>query len=67
MGHDASYPGVEVLPDEKGSIVVTTYGHWIRGEDPFILTTRFSMKELDAHAEKGSGLLLEGNSVRVRR
>ena len=67
MGHDASYPGVEVLPDENGSIVVTTYGHWIRGEDPFILTTRFSMKELDAHAEKGSGLLLEGNSVRVRR
>jgi hypothetical protein len=26
----------------------TTYGHWVKGETPYILTVRFKLKELDA-------------------
>ncbi len=29
-------------------LVTTTYGHWIRGEQPFIVSVRFTLKELDA-------------------
>ena len=42
---DAAYPGVEVLPD--GTFVVTTYGHWVEGEEPFVVSVRFTMDELD--------------------
>ncbi|MBX7105883.1 MAG: glycoside hydrolase [Gemmataceae bacterium] len=45
---DCAYPGVEVLPD--GTIVTTTYGHWAKGEPPYILSVRFSLAELDALA-----------------
>jgi len=45
---DCAYPGVELLPD--GTFVVTTYGHWIAGESPYILAMRFTLKELDAIA-----------------
>lgn len=44
-GYDTSYPGVEVLP--KGTFVTTTYGHWSKGEAPYILTTRFQLEDLD--------------------
>jgi hypothetical protein len=67
VGHDTTYPGVEVLPDDNGSIVVTTYGHWIKGEAPFILSTRFSTKELQGHSERGSKILLEEDAMRVRK
>lgn len=50
-GHDTTYPGVELLPD--GTFVVTTYGHWVKGEAPFIKSTRFTLKELDERSEKG--------------
>ena len=43
--HDCAYPGLELLPD--GTFVTTTYGHWIAGESPFIVSVRFTMKELD--------------------
>lgn len=43
---DCAYPGVEVLPD--GTIVTTTYGHWIAGEQPFILCVRFSIEMCDS-------------------
>lgn len=46
-GNDTAYPGVEVLPD--GTFVVTTYGHWTEGEQPYILSVRFTLDELDAH------------------
>ena len=46
-GADTTYPGVEILPD--GTIVTTTYGHWIEGEEPFIVSVRFTLDELDAH------------------
>ncbi len=45
---DSTYPGVEVLPD--GTFVVTTYGHWVEGEAPYILSARFQPEELDARA-----------------
>ena len=67
VGHDTTYPGVEVLPDGNGPIVVTTYGHWIKGEAPYILSTRFSMKELDARSEKYSKIFLEKDAMRVRK
>lgn len=47
-GSDCGYPGVEALPD--GSLVSTTYGHWIENEPPFILTVRLKLAELDALA-----------------
>ena len=45
-GADCAYPGVEVLPD--GTFVCVTYGHWTRGEAPYILCVRFKLAELDA-------------------
>jgi hypothetical protein len=42
---DAAYPGVELLPD--GTFVVTTYGHWVEGEQPFVVSVRFTLEELD--------------------
>jgi hypothetical protein len=43
---DCAYPGVEILPD--GTFVTTTYGHWEEGEQPYILSVRFTLAELDA-------------------
>ena len=42
---DNAYPGVEVLED--GTFVVTTYGYWTEGEEPYILSVRFTLDELD--------------------
>ncbi|MCA9088445.1 MAG: exo-alpha-sialidase [Planctomycetaceae bacterium] len=44
-GYDTAYPGVELLPD--GTIVTTTYGHWEAGEQPYILSVRLKLEELD--------------------
>lgn len=46
--YDTAYPGVEILPD--GTFVTTTYGHWVQGEPPFILSVRLKLEELDALA-----------------
>jgi hypothetical protein len=43
---DCAYPGVLILPD--GTIVTTTYGHWTKGESPYIATVRLKLEELDA-------------------
>ncbi|MEN6644684.1 MAG: sialidase family protein [Armatimonadia bacterium] len=48
QGGDCAYPAVELLPD--GTFVVTTYGHWIEGEEPFIMSVRFKIGEIDAKA-----------------
>lgn len=47
-GADCAYPGLELLPD--GTFVTTTYGHWIKGQAPFIVSVRFKMEELDRKA-----------------
>lgn len=47
-GADCAYPGLELLPD--GTFVTTTYGHWIEGEAPFIVSVRFKLEEIDAKA-----------------
>jgi hypothetical protein len=48
-GADCAYPSVEVLPD--GTVVTTTYGHWEPGEQPYILSVRFTSEEIDARAK----------------
>ena len=45
---DCAYPGVEVLRD--GAFVTTTYGHWIAGEPPYVVSVRLTLKELDEKA-----------------
>lgn len=49
-GADCAYPGVEVLRD--GTIVTTTYGHWAAGEEPYILSVRLKLAELDLLARE---------------
>ncbi|MFP4367892.1 MAG: sialidase family protein [Bacteroidales bacterium] len=51
--YDTAYPGVEVLPD--GTFVVTTYGFWDTGEEPYIISVRFTLDELDQIAESPPG------------
>lgn len=48
---DCAYPGVEILPDD--AIVTTTYGHWVQDEEPFIVSVRLKLEELDAMAQAG--------------
>ncbi len=47
-GADCAYPAVELLPN--GTFVITTYGHWKKGEMPYIVSVRFSLEEIDALA-----------------
>ena len=42
---DCCYPGIELLPD--GTFVVTTYGHWAKDEEPWLISVRVTMDELD--------------------
>jgi hypothetical protein len=44
---DSTYPGVVVLPD--GTVVTTTYGHWTEGEEPYIVSVRLRIEDLDRH------------------
>jgi hypothetical protein len=47
---DCAYPGLELLPD--GTFVATTYGHWQKGESPYIVCLRFTLAETDRKAQK---------------
>jgi hypothetical protein len=47
---DCAYPGLELLPD--GTFVATTYGHWRKGESPYIVCIRFTLVETDRKAKK---------------
>jgi hypothetical protein len=49
-GGDCAYPPVEVLPDD--TIVTTTYGHWTKGEAPYIVSVRLKLSELDLMAKE---------------
>ena len=42
---DCAYPGVEVLSD--GTVLTTTYGHCDAGKPPYIVSVRFTLKEID--------------------
>jgi hypothetical protein len=42
---DCAYPGLELLPD--GTIVTTTYGFWQEGAQPYIVSVRLTMAEID--------------------
>jgi len=46
---DCAYPGLELLPD--GTFVTTTYGHWTKGEQPYIVSVRFKTEEIDTLAK----------------
>lgn len=46
---DCAYPGVNILPN--GTVVTTTYGHWKKGEQPYIVCVRLKLDELDEMAE----------------
>jgi len=48
-GGDCAYPAAELLPD--GTFVVTTYGHWTEGEEPYIVSVRFKLEEIDEKAQ----------------
>lgn len=45
---DCGYAGLEVLPD--GAFVATSYGHWQAGQEPYIVSVRFTLPELDVLA-----------------
>lgn len=47
---DCGYPGVEVLSD--GTILTTSYGHWVKDEPPFIVAIRLTLGDLDSLAEE---------------
>ena len=49
---DCAYPGVEVMPD--GTFILTTYGHWIEGEQPFIVSVRLKLEELASDDQNDS-------------
>lgn len=50
-GADCAYPAVEILPD--GTIVTTTYGHWQPEAEPYIVSVRLKLEELDKLASQG--------------
>ncbi len=46
-GLDCGYSGLEVLSD--GTLVATSYGHWTPDEQPYVVSVRFTLEELDRH------------------
>ncbi len=42
---DCAYPGLEVLDD--GTFVTTTYGFWEPESQPYVVSVRFQLEELD--------------------
>ncbi len=65
VGADTAYPGLELLPD--GTFVTTTYGHWDPDEEPYIVSVRFKIEELDARAKfathEPTSMIREASSV----
>ena len=58
-GYDTTYPGVEVLPDS--TFVVVTYGHWTEYEEPYIMSVRFKLAELDTKTANAPQVLLSSD------
>ncbi|MFC2142596.1 GDSL-type esterase/lipase family protein [Acidobacteriota bacterium] len=59
-GADCAYPGVEMLPE--GTAVTTTYGHWAEGEQPYVVSVRLRLQELDSMAAAGDVMAVERRS-----
>ena len=51
-GYDTTYPGVEILPDD--TFVITTYGHWDKGESPYIRSIHFTLADIDRYAAESA-------------
>jgi len=49
---DCCYPGLERLPG--GTLVTTTYGHWTKGQPPYIVSIRLTLEELDRKARRAA-------------
>ena len=47
FGWDCGYSGLHALPD--GTFVATSYGHWTEAEQPYVITVRFKLDEVDQH------------------
>lgn len=52
---DGAYPGLEMLAD--GTFVATTYGHWEQGRPAYVISERFSMRELDDLAARAGAVM----------
>ena len=63
-GWDTSYPGVEILND--GSILTTTYGHWLKNQAPYIISVRINSKELDELGKKSHALEIDKSSMKLK-
>ena len=51
-GWDCGYSGLHCLPD--GTFVATSYGHWVDAEEPYILSVRFKLAELDPRVSEST-------------
>lgn len=58
-GYDTTCPGVEILPD--GTFVVVTYGHWTEHEQPYIMSVRFKLADLDKKAKISTAISLSSD------
>ena len=63
-GWDTTYPGVEVLGD--GTILTTTYGHWLEGEQPYIISVRLKANEIDQLAQKSPKLRIKSDAMHLK-
>lgn len=45
FGWDCGYSGLHALAD--GTFIATSYGHWSEAEEPYIISVRFRLSELD--------------------
>ena len=52
-GWDCAYPAAELLPDH--TLVCTTYGHFDKGELPYILSVRFEISDTDSMVRQYAG------------
>ena len=48
--YDCAYTTMHLLPDS--TVFVATYGHWDKGQPPYIIAFRFKIEEIDKIVEK---------------
>lgn len=57
---DCGYAGLDMLAD--GTFVATSYGHWDAGQPAYVISERFTMRELDERAAK-AGVVMPPSPV----